>query len=105
PPAAPAVGSGDLTVAPNTTISTPGFGVGILSARRDQDTIGANFVLNGATYAPNPLYDLADQGQDQREIWRQRYPTTLLWWEPYRLLYEDDDLVKPTVTITTPAPG
>ena len=96
---APAIGSGGITLGLNASIDPVGP-LAIYTARRSQNSIAANAMLNGATFTPGTEFvDTAT------EVWKTRFPNGTAQ-SPFTIFYKDNETTPPQTTIDSgPAAG
>ena len=96
---APAIGSGGVTLGAGASIDPVGP-LAIYTARRSQNSIAANAMLNGATFTPGTEFvDTAT------EVWNTRFPSGTAQI-PFTIFYKDNETTPPQTTIDSgPANG
>ena len=96
---APAIGNGGVTLGLSASINPVGP-LAIYTARRSQNSIAANAMLNETTFAPGTEFvDTA------REVWQTRFPSGTAQ-SPFTIFYKDNETTPPQTTIDSgPAAG
>ncbi|MEX2194137.1 MAG: hypothetical protein WD844_02535 [Thermoleophilaceae bacterium] len=97
-PAAPAIGTGGITVGTNAVLTGTGA-VLLYAARRGDNAIDPTATFNASTFTPGPLF--VPSAREQWGVYSPGGTATA----PFTFFYKDADTSLPQAAITTPTDG